>query len=227
VESVLSLVLADAALELVPREIWRKPAVVSDSRRRGVEPGRILLDRSLHHSAMLGLPDAERRGRPDLVHSALLSATGTPLFIERRIRVYVHTRTDVVLKIEDGTRIPKNYLNFRGLAEKLLWERNGEGLVGVSEGSLTHLITGVIKPDFVVGLSTEGKETSFDGLARKIAGTDEPCVVVGGYPRGHFSGEELALFDELARIDARPLESHVVIARLAYEVERALKTTND
>ncbi|MDA8341294.1 MAG: 16S rRNA methyltransferase, partial [Actinomycetota bacterium] len=58
----MSFVLAEAALELVPREVWRQPAVASDAKRRGKEPGGMLLDRSFHHSAMARMRDSEKRG---------------------------------------------------------------------------------------------------------------------------------------------------------------------
>ena len=118
----LNFVLAESALELVPKEILRNPAVTSDSRRRGVDGGRILLDRSFHHSAMVKLKEPEKRGRPDLVHEALLSVTGTPLYLDGSVRVFVHTNQDVVLELAEKTRIPKSYFRFRGLVEKLLTE---------------------------------------------------------------------------------------------------------
>jgi rRNA small subunit pseudouridine methyltransferase Nep1 len=222
----LSLVLAESALELVPEEIRRSPAVVSDARRRGVDPSRILLDRSFHHSAMGRLRDGEKRGRPDLVHVALLSVTGTPLFLDGLIEVYVHTRQDLVLELEAGTRIPKSYLRFRGLVEKLLAERPSRGLVKVRQEGLPQLVKKVISSDSVVGLSTQGVKMSLKELGEMVAAAKNPCVLVGGFPHGHFSPETLGLVDRLARIDQRPLEAHVVISRVVYEVEKALASLN-
>ena len=107
--------LVESALELVPKEIRKQPAVVSDARRRQKDASEILLDRSFHHSAMAKLRDSEKRGRPDLVHVALLSVTGTPLYAEGRVKAFVHTYDGLVLEIAEKTRIPKNYLRFRGL----------------------------------------------------------------------------------------------------------------
>ena len=109
----LNFVLAESALELVPKEILRSPAVASDARRREVDGARILLDRSLHHSAMAKLRDSEKRGRPDLVHVALLSVTGTPLYLDGSVKVFVHTNQDMVLELAEKTRIPKSYFRFR------------------------------------------------------------------------------------------------------------------
>ena len=223
----LHFVLAESALELVPREIQRSPAVASDSRRREVEPSRILLDRSFHHSAMGRLRDGEKRGRPDLVHAALLSLAGTPLFLDGMMRVYVHTSQDIVLEVEEGTRIPKSYLRFRGLAEKLLAERPGEGLVRVYQAGMRDLLKRMVVPDLTIGLSTQGAPSSAEGIGRELAAAKRPCVIVGGFPHGHFTLETVKMVDKLARIHPRPLEAHVVSARVVYEVERASQRMND
>lgn len=223
----LSLVLAESALELIPKEIQRSPAVTSDTRRRDKDPSEILLDRSFHHTAMLRLRDAEKRGRPDLVHTALLSATSTPLFLDGMLRMYVHTSNDLVLEVREGTRIPKNYIRFRGLAEKLLAERPNEGLVRVYGGSIEHLVAKVISPDLTVGFSTQGKPAGLAEVAQDLMARRSPCVIVGAFPHGHFSRETLASIGELLRIHRTPLESHVVVSRLLYEVEKASERTND
>jgi rRNA small subunit pseudouridine methyltransferase Nep1 len=218
---LLSFVLAESALELVPREIRSHPALVSDARRRQKDALEILLDRSFHHSAMLKLKDSEKRGRPDLVHVTLLSVTGTPLYLDGRMRVFVHTHDDVVLEIEEKTRIPKNYLRFRGLMEEALVERPKQGLVRAHSMNIKELI-GKASPDSVFGLSVQGKMTSLEELAKAISAANNPYLVVGGFPRGHFSPATLSVVDQLVRIDARPLEAQVVASRVVYEVEKAM-----
>jgi rRNA small subunit pseudouridine methyltransferase Nep1 len=223
----LNFVLAESALELVPKEILRRPPVASDSRRRGVDASRILLDRSFHHSAMAKLKASEKRGRPDLIHAALLSVTGTPLYMDGSVRVFIHTNQDVVLELAEKTRVPKSYFRFRGLAEKLLSEMSDEGLVKAYGAGIRDLLRRTISPDRVFGLSVEGKQTRPEELAKAVVTTKNPCVIVGGFPHGHFSQETLKLVDELVRIHERPLEAHVVASRLLYEVEKAATGIND
>jgi rRNA small subunit pseudouridine methyltransferase Nep1 len=224
---LLNFVLAESALEVVPKEIRGSPAVVSDSRRRGVDASGILLDRSFHHSGMAKLRDSEKRGRPDLVHAALLSVTGTPLYLEGRVRAFVHTYPDLVLEVAEKTRVPKSYLRFRGLMEKALVDRPQSGLVRVYPASIGELVKRVIVPDLVVGLSVQGRPSKLEELAERIRNARNPCVLVGGFPRGHFSEKTLGLVDELVRINLKPLEAHVVAARMVYEVEKADKRIND
>ena len=216
---MLNFVLAESALELVPKEIRRQPAVVSDARRRGKDASEILLDRSFHHSAMGKLDDPEKRGRPDLVHVTLLSVSGTPLYLDGMVRMFIHTCGDVVLEIEEKTRIPKNYLRFRGLMEQILLERPEEGLIRVQSMDVGELVR-TVSPDAVFGLSVQGRMTSPEELAKMVRAAENPCVIVGGFPHGHFSPETLASVDRLVRIHSKPLEAHVVASRVVYEVEK-------
>lgn len=215
----LNLVLAEAALELVPDELRNDPSVASDAKRRGRDASRILLDRSLHHRAMLKLKDGPKRGRPDLVHVALLSITGTPLYMDGQVKVYVHTYANEVIELQERTRIPKSYFRFRGLVEQALTERPKAGLLKVRESSFEHLVR-EIGSDSVIGLSTQGRKTSMDELAAMIGAARKPCVVIGGFAEGHFSPKTLEAMDELVRINDRSLEAHVVVARVLYEAER-------
>ena len=222
---MLSFVLAESALELVPNEIRGAPAVASDSKRRGVEASSILLDRSFHHSAMGRLKDSEKRGRPDLVHGALLSVTGTPLYLDGGVRVFVHAYGDVVVEVAPKTRIPKSYIRFRGLMEKAL-AGGGDRLVRARALGLPGLVRKVVKPDVTFGLSVRGMRMELEDLAGRLMSADNPCVMVGGFPHGHFSPETLSVIDELVRIHEMPLEAHVVTSRLLYEFEKAVGALN-
>ena len=211
--------LGESALELVPSELRRDPSVVSDAKRRGVDASRILLDRSFHHRAMLRLKDGLKRGRPDLVHVTLLSITGTPLYSDGSVKVYVHTYANEVLELQERTRVPKSYFRFRGLVEQALTDRPKSGLLKVRESSFERLVK-EIGSDSVIGLSTQGRKTSMDELSAMIGAARKPCVVIGGFAQGHFSPKSLEAMDELVRIHDKSLEAHVVVARVLYEVEK-------
>ena len=217
---MLNFVLAESALELVPKEIRRQPAVLSDARRRGKDASEILMDRSFHHSAMAKLKDSEKRGRPDLVHVTLLNVTGAPLYLDGSVRIFVHTYDDLVIEIAEKTRIPKNYLRFRSLMEKVLVERPNQGLIKVNPMGFKELVR-MTSSDEVVGLSVQGKTMSLEGLAKMVMAAKSPSVVVGGFPHGHFLPETLSVMDQIFRMDTRPLEAHVVASRVIYEVEKA------
>jgi len=210
----------------VPGELRNDPSVVGDARRRGVDASRILLDRSFHHRAMLRLREGPKRGRPDLVHVTLLNITGTPLYSEGGVKVYVHTYANEVIELQEKTRIPKSYFRFRGLLEQAFTEKPKTGLLRVRDSSFERLLK-EIGSDSVVGLSTQGRKTSMDELSAMIGAARKPCVVIGGFPAGHFSPKALEEMDELLRIHDKALEAHVVAARVIYEVERHAARTND
>ncbi len=222
----LNLVIADSALELVPEEIRGSPAVVNDAKRRERDPSKILLDRSLHHAAMVRLKEDYKRGRPDIVYVTLLSVTGTPLYEEGSVKVYVHTREDVVLEIAERTRLPKSYFRFRNLVEKHLSERSDSELIRTHDMPIRELLRQVVRADLVTGLSTQGEPRALEELAGELVGKKDPCVVIGGFPHGHFSERTLGELDGLVRIHRGSLDAHVVASRLVYEVERASRGKN-
>lgn len=222
---MLNLIVAEAALELVPSEISGHPSVRNEGRRRGIEPDAMLLDRSIHHAAMLNLRDHFKRGRPDLVHLTLLNITSTPFYQEGRIRVYIHTYDNTILEFQEGTRPPKSYSRFRDLMQKVLKERPNEGLIKVFESTVRQLLK-IIGSDLAVGLSIQGERVGYEELASALLQAKNPVAVIGGFPRGHFSPETTIALDRILRIDDRSLDAHVVIARVIYEVERLAKARN-
>ena len=62
---MLSLIIAESALERIPAAITGHPSVTSTAKKFGKYPGRMMLDKSWHFGAMLSLNNKERRGRPD------------------------------------------------------------------------------------------------------------------------------------------------------------------
>ncbi len=121
---LIRILLAEAPLELVPRELWSHPSVYKYARKRGKPPASILLDSNVHHQAMKRLTGREWRGRPDIVHTVLLVLLDSPLIKKGLAEVIVHTVADYMITIDPSTRLPRNYLRFTGLIEQLF--ENGQ-----------------------------------------------------------------------------------------------------
>lgn len=237
---MLSLILAESALEVVPERVRGHPAVASSSRRLGRSPASTLLDVSWHHAAMGRLAGARRRGRPDIVHFALLAAAGTPLYAAGRLGVYVHTVDDAVVRIGQGARLPKSYHRFAGLLGDIL--SAGDGATSAADGadgrpllearrpmSLAQLL-GEIRPAVTVGMTRSGRPGTFRDAAARLAsaeaaapprGPGGPCLIVGGFQRGGFSGATLGALDRAVSVGPHRLEAHVVVSRALYEYEEA------
>ena len=177
---MLSLILAESALEIVPERLRGHPAVASSSRRLGQSPASTLLDVSWHHAAMSRLAGARRRGRPDIAHFALLAAAGTPLYAAGGLGVYVHTVDDAVVRVGPGARLPKSYHRFAGLLGHVL-SRGGGGAAAAADGAdgrpllearrpmgLADLLA-EIRPAVTVGMTRSGRPGTFRDAAACLA----------------------------------------------------------
>ncbi|HDQ05139.1 MAG TPA: 16S rRNA methyltransferase [Candidatus Bathyarchaeota archaeon] len=222
---MLILVLAEAALETVPEELWSHPAVRHHSKRQRKPPQQLLLDRSLHHSAMKQLDDDLKRGRPDITHFALLEALGSPLNKEGLLQTYVHTNKDLAIKVNPATRLPRNYNRFIGLVEQLFQQgmvpSTGETLLTLQHKTLKTLLAEA-EADYILALSREGKHKTLQDAVSTLQTKQRPAVIVGGFPHGHLSETATQLADEIVCIDSEMLEAWTVTSRVIYEYERSL-----
>jgi len=217
----LSLILAESSLEMIPREIQNHSSIISHSKKLGKSPSNILLDNSWHYTAMKGIQNENKRGRPDIVHFSLLEACSIPLYFEKKLSIYVHTLNDKVIKIADCVHLPKSFHRFTGLIEKLFCEKriesNGKKLLEMSDMSFSELVE-KINPKNVVGLSLTGESSSFSNVAKSL--TNNSCLVIGGFQKSHFSDSTASKIDHMVSIDSNSLESHIVTARILYEYEK-------
>ncbi|MEK6865092.1 MAG: ribosome biogenesis protein [Thermoproteota archaeon] len=220
---MISLVLAESALELVPLELQDHPSVLSHAQKLGKDPSEILLDNSWHFAAMKGINNEIKRGRPDLVHFSILEATTIPLYLQNKIKIYIHTIDDKVIYIGENVHIPKSYHRFEGLIEKLFLEKtirfDTSILLEIKEKSFSELIN-EIKPSKIIGFSTKGELRSFEKISSEIS--DNTCIVIGGFQKGHFSESTKSKINHLFSIDNLSYEAHVVIARILYEYEKTV-----
>ena len=222
---MLTLLFVESSLELVPRQIIRHPSVTRNAKREGKRPDEVLLDRSLHHHAMLSLPEGEKRGRPDILHFCLLEALGSPLNRAGRLRSMAHTINGDLLDISPELRLPRDCYRFRSLMEQLI-------IVGrVPPGTEPPLITlskkslGEVKkeiaPSRTIALTSHGKTMKLVDLCRELAAEVNPLVFLGAYPNGSMREKTLAEADEVVSIHSEALEAWVVTSRLVYEYEKA------
>lgn len=220
---MLSLILAESALELVPKELQNHNSVLAYSKKVGKKPSKVILDVSWHFAAMKGIKNEIKRGRPDLVHFCLLECCTIPLYFEKKLHVYVHTIDDKVIFVGDNVRLPKSYHRFVGLIEKLYSERkieqDGKRLLEIKDMTFSDLVD-KIGAKKVIGFSTKGQTSSYDKIAADVE--RDSCVVVGGFSKGHFSDKILKKIDNLVSVDRNTLEAHVVISRLLYECEKRI-----
>lgn len=190
---------------------------MASAKSKGKHPSQILLDRSLHHTAMLKLKDGLRRGRPDLVHQAVLAVTGTPAYLMGEAKLYIHTYANLVIEVAEKTRLPKTYFRFQGLMEKVLSGQKEE-LLRVRETKVDDLID-QIGAESVIGFSRRGNWMKPEEWVSRYV-KNNTVFVVGGFPRGGFSPDVVKKFNVMVAIHEMPLETHTVLARVIYDYER-------
>lgn len=221
---MLNLILVEAALETVPPRIQHHPSVRRSAKRRGKKSTETLLDRSLHHKAMSGLPSSLKRGRPDIAHFCLLEALGTPLNRERGLKVWVHTVGGYTIEVAPEARLPRDFTRFKGLMEQLFSEgrvppEGGKPLLGLRRMGLPALME-KMGASSTVALTSHGRPTTLEEICKTLVREENPAVFIGAYPSGPMEDETLSLADEAVSIYPEALEAWVVTSRLIYEFER-------
>jgi rRNA small subunit pseudouridine methyltransferase Nep1 len=220
---MISLIISESALELIPYELEGHPSVISHARKLGKHSSEILLDNSWHFAAMKGIKNEIKRGRPDIVHFSILEATTIPLYLENKLNLFVHTIDDKVIHFGKNVHLPKSYHRFQGVIEKLYQEKkiiaNNELLLEIKEQTFSELID-EIKPSKIVGFSTEGELSSYEKIAAQIS--DNSCIVLGGFQKGHFSDSVQNKITDLYSVGSESFEGHVVTSRILYEYEKTI-----
>ncbi len=220
---MISLILVESSLELIPKELQQHPAVLAHAKKLGKKPSEVLLDNSWDFAAMKGIKNEIKRGRPDLIHLCLLQSCGIPLYHQNKIRIYIHTINDKVIFVGENVHLPKSFHRFLGLIEKLFKEKTIKAenytLLELKDMSFSQLID-KINPKQVIGLSTQGESSTYSDVVSKL--DDNSCLVVGGFQKGHFSDSIKNRFDKSFKVDTESLDAHIVIARTLYEYEKTI-----
>ncbi len=216
---MMHIILADSELELVPQVIQGHPAVVKHANMRKKRPSRMLLDSTYHHQAIRSKfpTEAERRGRPDIVHFFLMNTMESILNREGKLRVYVHTRNNDVIYIDPRTRLPKAYHRFVGLMENLF--HNGyvpskeSPLLHIEKKSLRSLVDEIGAPAIV--LSEKGERESLKSLEIP----ENVIFIIGGFPSGDFLSN-ISFSDAVVSIYSGTLMAWVAAYEILTEYER-------
>ena len=186
-EPELTIILAESEIEKIPPSIQGHPQIKSYARTRGKHANELLLDASYHHAAMKSLPDASRRGRPDIVHRCILSALDSWANHHDKLHCYIHTRDDYVIWINPATRLPRQYHRFVGLMEQLMKQKKisnaDEVLLSFERKSLKQLLDDSNGKCFLFW--EKGEKISLLETFKKVSG-NKITMVIGGFPHGDF-----------------------------------------
>jgi rRNA small subunit pseudouridine methyltransferase Nep1 len=219
-----TIVLEDASLELVPKKYRNHDSCQEVERKFGVPADLQILDDNFHHAIVSRLKQGERRGRPDIVHIALLDITSTPLYMNDGVRVVIHTCGQAAIILGRGVRIPRTLQRFCGVMSRILARKQEErekGLFSFNENQSLEEVISLSDATNVVSFSRKGVLTNLNELVKEIQSTSTITAwIVGAFPHGHFKDEVRAVSNRMVSISDSPLPAHVVTARLSYELER-------
>lgn len=214
----------DSSLELVPKELANHPQVVKNAAKKGKKPMQTMLERSIHHKAILTLENSEKKGRPDILHTCLKIVSDSPVYRAGKLRVLVHTIGGKWIIPMEKVRFPVTYGNFIGLMEKLL----STGRILDPSGRV--LMETVAKKDVLRVLDEYSRKILFTHVGRRVEIRDyvksifeeglPACFLIGAYPRGSPSGEIWSMTGEKVSVYDGVLAAWTVTAWLTYELFR-------
>ncbi len=176
---------------------------------------------------MNNLPEKNKRGRPDIIHTALLLALGTRLNKQGYLQIYVHTRNDEIITINPEVRIPRNYNRFVGLMEQLFEVKTippptERPLLALTSQTLEDLLHH-LEPDLIL-LFTEtapiiNKETIQNLLSEKL----KVAILIGGFPHSDFSERIYKIPAIKVSIYSEPLDTLVILSYILLLIEDTVK----
>jgi len=220
----VKIVLAEASLELVPKEITNHPSVIKNALRRNRKPYETLLDVSLHYHAMKKLPNKEKRGRPDILHITLLNLLSSPLNLEGRLKLVVHTYGDYCIKVNPLTKLPRNYLRFVGLMEQLLTygrvPKKNKPLMEAFPSTFDKALK-ILNASKSILLTEKGELNSPEEICKESLNEGLP-LVMGAFPHGDFSEDVYSTAYREYSIYPKPLDTWVVASTITHACEKVL-----
>jgi len=188
--------------------------------------GGSLLDISKHYKRMKK-EDIGRRGRPDILHSTLLTICDSPLYAENKIGIIIHTIEDRIIIVKENWRPPRNYNNFTGLMVQLL----EKGQVPPKGNPILYILNSkglgnfmeMINAKNVILFSSHGKKvTSLRETLRDFL-RDLPVVfLIGAYAKGKPRQEIFNISTNVISICDRVLSSNYVACKLVCSLESLL-----
>jgi len=222
----LYLVIAEAALELVPEEIWSGRDVIKSAMRRGKKPSEILLDISLHYRSMRKLSEWYKRGRPDLVHTTLLVAGSSEIWRKGLVKTIIETRHGLLI-IKEKTRIVRNYNRFVSLIEQVFLKgsappQSSDPLIRLLKKDLLDYIENDIKPDTVFIFHERGERGDIKKIIEIIINSVRPVIIIGGFQRGDFSRRLLEAPYKKISISDEILDTWAVVCRVFSQLDISL-----
>ena len=159
--------------------------------------------------------------RPDILHQSLLTILDSPLCkMDHVSDIYIHTSSNVLIRVDPATKLPRTFNRFAGLMAQLLQKfairaEKGPGkLLKCIKGPVTQYLPG---DAHVIALSREGEHKQ---KARALMeGLDDGrslVFVVGAFAHGHL---DISYADRVVSLTELPLSAACCLSKLTHALE--------
>lgn len=222
---MLIMILADAELEPVPKELQDHPSVIKNAKRRRKTPSKLLLDSSLHRSAFKDKAEALRRGRPDIVQFFLLLCLDSIPNAEGKLATMVHTRNNELIEISPDLRMPRSHNRFVGLMEELFDKGQVPDKKPLMKITRNTTLEGVLKkaePKTTICLAPGGELVEIVSLFEDLKGPI--ACIIGGFPEGDYTSPAKELSDRIVSISPHILKVWTVASNILVSYNQSQKT---
>lgn len=218
---VLTLIVADAELELIPDQMIDDYSIRKMAKDRGKRASEMILDSNYMHGAISRtFPGKENRlGRPDIIYILLNVALESILNKEGKLRIFVHTKNDLVISVNPITRVPKSYNRFIGLMEDVF----RKGAIVSGENTLLSLEKRNLKS--LVELAGKGRIITMWPKGKPVPASEifesgeDATVIIGGFSEGDFRSD-ISNFGEALSIYSSELTIWTVASEIIVNYER-------
>jgi rRNA small subunit pseudouridine methyltransferase Nep1 len=185
---MLKLNIIDSELELIPEEMINDYQIRKIAKSREKRPEELILDSNFMHGAIdRHFPGkSNRMGRPDIFHHLLNVTQDSILNKKGSLQVNIHTKNNLIIRINPETKVPRSYNRFVGIIEKLLLKGSlespdGKILMNSEKGTWESLVDPEM--DNVL-LSPKGERRRISDF---INANKDYNIFIGGFSEGDFS----------------------------------------
>jgi rRNA small subunit pseudouridine methyltransferase Nep1 len=214
-----TIIFFDSALELIPEKL-RKHRLIKYEWKKSVKKKKrgILLDGAIHRTLVESLEDAEKRGRPDIIHHALMNICFTPLFKQGKAKIIIHTRNNLCIRIPNEWRVPVNYNRFCGLFSQLLLNKKvplsgSSPILVVERCSLSQILQKLDSDIFLCEVPNKILQGSINITSlSEISDHSSMVFLIGGFQHGEANIVSSMADDLKKRITYLPLYEEVIPA---------------
>lgn len=181
----------------------------------------VLLNSDDHWKLLSRLGKPSRMYRPDIVHQCLLTLLDSPLNKAGKLKVYVHTKQNVLIDIHPHIRIPRTYSRFAGLIIQLLQKRtihgdsSSEPLLRIIKNPITKYIP---QPYRIMGFSAQGRKINIHEYVQTMDPSVQQVFVIGAMSHGE---DSFGNIDEYLSISEYDLAASTVCGKVCYALEHA------